>query len=89
MNYVVITELLITDGMDYRINSTTDSVAAGEMSKSFTINIINDDITECNETFNLTLSFITCGVVSGKTDTTEVTIKDKSRSSVGYYRRSG
>ena len=89
MNYVVITKLLITDGMDYRINSTTDSVAAGEMSKSFTINIINDDTTECNETFYLTLSFMTCGVVSGTTDITEVTIKDKSRSSVGYYRRSG
>ena len=48
------------------------------MSKSFTINIINDNITECDETFKLTLSVpaSTCGAVNGETDTTEVTIMD-------------
>ena len=68
----------ITDGEDYRATSITVSVAAEEMSKSFTIDIINDDITECDETFKLTLSVpaSTCRAVNGATDTTEVTIGD-------------
>ena len=68
---------LVTDGEDYRINSTTVSLAAGKMSKSFTINIINDDITECDETINLTLSVSasTCGAVNGTNDTAEVVIQ--------------
>ena len=51
------------------------------MSKSFTINIINDNITECDETFKLILSIpaAPCEVVIGNTDTTEVTIKDNGR----------
>ena len=51
------------------------------MSKSFTINIINDNITECDETFKLILSISAapCEVVSGNTDTTEVTITDNGR----------
>ena len=53
-------------------------MAAGKMSTSFPINIINDNITECDETFKLTLSvpISTCGAVNGETDATEVTIKD-------------
>ena len=45
---------------------------------TFTINIINDYVSECDESSKLTLSVpsSTCGVVSGGTDTTEVTIKD-------------
>ena len=56
-------------------------MAAGKMSKSFTINIINDDIIECDKTFKLILSIpaAPCEVVSGNTDTTEVTIKDNGR----------
>ena len=65
----------ITDGEDYIMDSTTISVAAGKMSKSFTINIINDKITECDETFTLILSVPACGVVSGITNMTEVIIK--------------
>ena len=67
------------DGRDYRIDSATVSIATGEMSKLITIDIIEDDITECNETFKLTLSVSACGVVSGRTNITEVTIKDKGR----------
>ena len=49
------------------------------MSKSFTINIINDNITECDETVKLTFSVpaSACGAVIGKIDSIEVTIKDK------------
>ena len=51
------------------------------MSKSFTINIINDSIAECDETFKLTLSVpaSACGAVNGATDITEVTIKDNGK----------
>ena len=68
----------ITDGEDYRVDSTTVSVAAGETSKSFTINIINDNTAECNEIFIPTLSVPTppCEVVSGKNNNTEVIIRN-------------
>ena len=68
---------LITDGKDYRIISTTVSVAAGEMSKSFIINIINNNIIECDETFKLEFSIISppCEVVIGN-GTSEVMIRD-------------
>ena len=56
------------------MDSTTISIAAGEMTKLFTVNIINDRVTECDETFKLTL-IPACGVVSGITNVTEVTIK--------------
>ena len=69
----------VTDGSgeDYRIDSTTVSIAAGEMSKSFTLNIINDETAECDETFNLTLSVSvsTCGAINGANDTAEVVIQ--------------
>ena len=66
------------------MDSTTISIAAGEMSKLFTINIINDNITECDETFKLILSIPAprCEVVNGNIDTTEVTIKDNGRISL-------
>ena len=57
------------------MDSTTISIAAGVMSKSFAINIINDYTIECNETFILTLSALACGVVSGISNITEVTIR--------------
>ncbi|XP_065918902.1 extracellular matrix protein 3-like [Dysidea avara] len=48
------------------------------MSTSFTINIIDDNIAECDETFTLTLSVPSspCGVISGSDDTSEVMIRD-------------
>ena len=69
------------DGIDYTKDFTTVSIAAGEISKSFTINIINDSIIECDETFKLILSVpaSACGAVNGETDTTEVTIKDNGK----------
>ena len=70
--------LITTDGEDYIIASTIVSIAAEEMSKSFTINIINDNIIECDETFKLTLNVpaSTCGAVHGTNNRTELTIKD-------------
>ena len=58
------------------------------MSTSFAINIINDNIAECDETFTLTLSVPSspCGVISGSVSTSEVMIKDDDgRRSVSDY----
>ena len=58
------------------------------MSTSFAINIIKDNIAECDETFTLTLSVPSspCGVISGSYDTSEVMIKDDDgRRSVSDY----
>ena len=73
IKYNVSLHILITDGEDFRATFTTVGVSAAEMSKSFTINIINDNIVECDETFKITLSFPTplCEVVNGRNDITE------------------
>ena len=43
----------------------------------FTINIIDNDIVECNETFNVTMmSVTTCGVTIGSNRISEVIIRD-------------
>ena len=67
--------------MDYIKDFTTVSIASEETSKSFTIKIINDSIIECDEIFKLILNIpaSACGAINGATDTTEVTIKDKSK----------
>ena len=63
-------------------------VPTNETSKSFTINIMDDKIAECDETFTLTLSVPSspCGVISGSVDTSEVMIQDDDgRKSVSDY----
>ena len=74
---------------DYNISRTiTVNVPANEMSTSFTINITDDNIGECDETFTLTLSVPSspCGVISGSVDTSEVMIRDDDgRRSVSDY----
>ena len=47
-------------------------------STSFNINIVDDNVAECDETFTLTLSVPSslCGVVSGSDDTSVVMIRD-------------
>ena len=64
--------------MDYNRKSTTVTIPANKRSQSFTINIINDNITECDETFKLSLSIPStpCEIVRGKNNiTSEVMIK--------------
>ena len=75
------------DGEDYSIDSTTVSVETGKMSKLFAINIIDDNITECDVTFKLTLSVpaSACGAVNGKIDSTEVTIIDNGRTNTSQW----
>ena len=69
---------IFTGTKDYQRQSNIVIVPADTRSTTFTINIINDDVSECDESFKLALSVpsSTCGVVSGGTNTTEVTIKD-------------
>ena len=51
--------------------------------QTFTINIIDNDIVECNETFNVTMmSVTTCGVTIGSNRISEVIIRDDD----GKYR---
>ena len=79
---------LISGGNDYRRRTITVSVPANVMSKSFTIDIIDDNIAECSETFTLTLSVPSspCGLISGSDDTSEVMIRDDDgRRSVSDY----
>ena len=45
-----------------------------------TINIIDNDIVECNEMFNITMvSMTTCGVTIGSNRISEVIIRDDDR----------
>ena len=63
-------------------------VPADKISVTFAVNIINDDITECNETFSLMLSIPTppCEVVIGRNNTSEMIIRDDDgRRSVSDY----
>ena len=62
-------------------------VPADKISVTFAVNIINDDIMECNEIFSLMLSFPTppCEVVIGRNDASEVMIRDDDGRSVSDY----
>ena len=78
----------ITGTKDYQRKSITVMVPADKISVTFAVNIINDDVSECNETFSLMLSIPTppCGVVIGKNNTSEVIIRDDDgRRSVSDY----
>ena len=64
-------------GEDYSRVSLTDSISAGITMWPLIINIIDNNIVECNETFNVTiLSVAHCGVTIGNTSNSEVMISD-------------
>ena len=68
--------LLIIINLSLGVDFITVSVAAEEMSKLFDVYIINDDITECDEILILSISALTCEVVIGRNNTSEVIIRD-------------
>ncbi|MDP2348308.1 MAG: Calx-beta domain-containing protein, partial [Gammaproteobacteria bacterium] len=70
-----------TAGTDYTAATGTVSFAAGETTKTITINISNDDVFEGSETFNITLSNATGASISD--DTGVGTIKDDGTGSGG------
>ncbi len=62
------------DGNDYTPISGTLDFADGEISKTFTISITNDMVTEPDETVDLTLSNVTNGAALGVLETAVLTI---------------
>lgn len=65
-----------TAGTDYTAATGTLNFAAGETSKTFTVNILEDSLAEGNEMVNLTLSAPTNGAVLGTQKTAVLTIAD-------------
>ena len=64
-------------GEDYSGVSLTASVSAGATMQTLTINIIDNNIVECNETLNVTiLSAAHCGVTIGSISHSKVLISD-------------
>ena len=55
----------------------TVDVPAGVLTQSFTIDIIDNDVVECDEVFSVTIeSVTTCGVTTGDVINSNVTIMD-------------
>ena len=67
-----------TAGSDYTATTGTVTFAPGQLSKTFTVPIINDTVFEggTNETFNVTLSNPTSGVILSSPSTLVITIQD-------------
>ena len=52
-------------------------VPAGVLTQSFTVDIIDNDVVECDEVFSVTIeSVTTCGVTTGDVISSNVTIMD-------------
>ena len=65
------------DGVDYTGDVSMITVQAGILTQEFAVPIVDDNITECNETFTVTISSVTtCGVTVGSDSSTEVRIID-------------
>ena len=77
-------ELLIVVGsIDYDEFVITITIPPGVISQSLTTNIIDNNIAECNEKFNITMmSVTTCGITIGSNRISEVIISDDD----GKYR---
>ncbi|HYW72638.1 MAG TPA: Calx-beta domain-containing protein [Pyrinomonadaceae bacterium] len=68
-------------GTDYTATSGTLTFTPGQLSKTFTVPIIDDKFFEgANETFNIALGNASSGVVLGSPSTTVVTIQDNESS---------
>ena len=73
-----ITKLFVfKDVDDYNGTRITVEVPAGVLTQSFTIDIIDNDVVECDEVFSVTIeSVTTCGVITGDVSSSNVTITD-------------
>ena len=69
--------IVYTDVEDYNGTNITVEVSAGVLTQSFTIDIIDNDVVECDEVFSVTIeSVTTCGVTTGNCISSNVTIMD-------------
>ena len=69
--------MCVTDVEDYAGGLNTITIPAGLMYKQFTINITDDNIVECSETFNVAIGSVNGSRVTvASTNHTEVLIVD-------------
>jgi hypothetical protein len=78
-----------TAGNDYVATSGTLTFADGEMSKTFTVSILQDDLVENGESLNLTLSDPTGGAALGTQSTALLNIIDDDVAQPGALQFSG
>ncbi|XP_065894203.1 uncharacterized protein [Dysidea avara] len=70
-------DITATDGEDYNGGRMIVNISAGVLTQSFTIDIIDNDVVECDEVFRVTIeSVTTCGVTTGDVISSNVTIMD-------------
>jgi len=68
---------VLIDVEDFNGARITVDVPAGVLTQSFAIDIIDNDIVECDEVFSVTIESVnTCGVTTGDVITSNVTIMD-------------
>src|SRR6185295_5253981 len=77
VDYATVAGGTATAGADYMGTSGTLTFKAGELSKTFTVPIVNDNVDEPNETVNLVLSNPTGGATLGTPITAVLTISDE------------
>ncbi|MDB6027342.1 MAG: hypothetical protein JWM68_3565, partial [Verrucomicrobiales bacterium] len=70
-----------TAGSDYTAKSGTLTFAAGVMSQTFTISLLNDTLAEGNETVNLTLTNVV-GITLGQQSNAVLTLEDDDKGGV-------
>ena len=75
--YIYLNFIVLTDVEDYNGTRITVDVPAGVLTQSFTIDIIDNDVVECDELFSVTIENVTaCGVTTGDVISSNVTIMD-------------
>ena len=78
--------LYSADTDDYRGGKIVVNVSSGVLSQSFRLTIYEDNIVECSETFNITMTSISSWVTVGDDDNSEVIITDNdSKQTMQYF----
>jgi hypothetical protein len=76
-------------GTDYLAASNTLNFAAGDISKTIAVTILNDAVADASETFSLSLSSPTGGAVLGTQSTSTVTVIDNTYRAAGDFDADG
>ena len=87
VDYATVAGGTATPGADYMLISGTLTFRAGELSKAFTVPIVNDNVDEPSETVQLALSNPTGGATLGTPVTAVLTISDEDvPGAIGFSR---